>query len=62
MLIPIQAKDNQNSNEDIIAFPWWLNGTNNKKMFENIYCKKYDHETINKFKYILSGPESGLNS
>jgi hypothetical protein len=20
---------------------------------KNIYCKKYDHETINKFKYVL---------
>jgi hypothetical protein len=24
------------------------------KIFKNIYCRKYDHETINKFKYILS--------
>jgi hypothetical protein len=23
------------------------------KMFKNIYGKKYDHETINKFSYIL---------
>jgi hypothetical protein len=23
------------------------------KIFTTIYCKKYDHETINKFKYIL---------
>jgi hypothetical protein len=24
-----------------------------KKIFQNVYCKKYDHEIINGFKYIL---------
>jgi hypothetical protein len=31
MLIPIQAKYNQNENEKIIAPPWWINDTKNKK-------------------------------
>jgi hypothetical protein len=48
--ISIQAKDNQNKNENIITLPWWLSDTNNNKIFKNIYCKKYAHKTINKFK------------
>jgi hypothetical protein len=31
MLNPIQTKDNQITNDNIIALPWWLYGTNSKK-------------------------------
>jgi hypothetical protein len=32
MLIPIQTKYNQISNDNIIRLPWWLHGTNIKKV------------------------------
>jgi hypothetical protein len=32
MLIPIQAKDNQILNDNIIALPWWLQGTVSKNV------------------------------
>jgi hypothetical protein len=35
------------------TFALWLYNYNSKKMFKNIYYKKYDYETINEFKYIL---------
>jgi hypothetical protein len=37
-----------------ITHPWWLHDTTSIKMFKNIHRKKLDHETINKFKYVLS--------
>jgi hypothetical protein len=36
MIIPIQTKDNQTHNKNIITLFWWLNDTNNKK-----YLKTY---------------------
>jgi hypothetical protein len=50
-LIPIQAKDNQTLNNNIIALLWWSHDTNNKKCL-NIY-KKIEHRIINKIKYII---------
>jgi hypothetical protein len=50
-MIPIQAKDNQSLNDNIIALSWWLYGTNIKKYLK-IY-KKYDHGIINWHKYII---------
>jgi hypothetical protein len=38
MLILIQSKDNQILNDNIIALPRWLQGTNNKKCLK-IYKK-----------------------
>jgi hypothetical protein len=52
MLIPIQIKDNQTLNDNIIALPWWLHDTNSKICLK-IY-KKYDNGTINKLMYIIS--------
>jgi hypothetical protein len=51
MLILIQAKDNQTSNDNINALSWSLYGTNSKKYLK-IY-KKYDHRIINELKYII---------
>jgi hypothetical protein len=36
MFIPIQAKDNQILNDNIIALTWWLHGTNSKKYLKYI--------------------------
>jgi hypothetical protein len=36
MLILIKAKDNQILNDNSIALPWWLHGTNGKKMLKDI--------------------------
>jgi hypothetical protein len=50
-LIPIQAKHNKTLNVNIIALPWWLQGTNSKQCLK-IY-KKYDHGSIKELKYII---------